>query len=219
MRNVFTETQRAFRSLMKRPAMTALIVIPLALGLGANAAIFALIDAVILRPFTIPGVDRVVMLSQTAPDGELDIRETVAPANYFDWKKSVTSVEHMAAFDFWDVNLAGGDASERVSGFYVTADFFAALDVAPAIGRAFLKDEETPGQHQRVILSHRPLAAPLRGRSSHHGQDGTSRHGAVRDCRRRTRGVRTSRSERISGHHSRIDAKTARDAQTTATSR
>ncbi len=154
MSNVATETLRAFRSLMKRPALTALIVVPLALGLGANAAIFALIDAVILRPFTIPGVDQVVMIAQTAPDGELDIRETVAPANYFDWKKSVTSVEHMAAFDYWDVNLAGGDASERVSGFYVTADFFAALNVAPAIGRAFLKEEETPGRHQRVILSH-----------------------------------------------------------------
>ena len=154
MRNVGTEIQRALRSLLKRPAMTALIVVPLALGLGANAAIFALIDAVILRPFTIPGVEKVVMLAQTAAGANLDIRETVSPANYLDWKKSVTSVEHMAAFDYWDVNMAGGDESERVSGFYVTADFFAALDVAPAIGRVFLKDEETPGRHQRVILSH-----------------------------------------------------------------
>ena len=154
MRNMLTETQRAFRSLLQRPAMTALIVVPLALGLGANAAIFGLIDAVILRPFTIPGVDRVVLLSQTAPDANINIRETVAPANYLDWKSSVTSIEHMSAFEHWDVNMSGADESERVSGFYVTADFFTAVGVAPAIGRQFLKSEETPGQHQRIILSH-----------------------------------------------------------------
>ena len=153
MRNIATEIRRAARTLLQRPALTALIVVPLALGLGANAAIFALIDAVIVRPFTIPGVDRVVMLSQTAPGADINIRETVAPANYRDWKGSVTAVEHMAAFDYWDVNMSGSDESERVSGFYVTADFFTAIGVAPALGRAFLHSEETPGQHQRVILS------------------------------------------------------------------
>ena len=90
MRTIGSEVRRAFRTLLQRPALTALIVVPLALGLGANAAIFALIDAVILRPFTIPGVDRVVMIAQTAPGSELDIRETVSPANYLDWKKSIT---------------------------------------------------------------------------------------------------------------------------------
>ena len=154
MRTIGSEVRRAFRTLLQRPALTALIVVPLALGLGANAAIFALIDAVVLRPFTIPGVDRVVMIAQTAPGSELDIRETVSPANYLDWKKSITSVQHMTAFDFWDVNLSGIDEAERVSGFYVTSDFFDAIGVAPAIGRGFIKDEETIGRHKRVVLSH-----------------------------------------------------------------
>ena len=155
MRSLITDTRHATRSLLKRPGLTALVVLTLSLGLGANAAIFSMIDSLILRPFTVPNLDRLAMIAETGPDIALDsLQETVSPANYLDWKRQTDVFDLMAAVEWWDVNLSGGDEPERVSGFYVTSDFFAALGVEPALGRAFTKDEETRGQHQRVVLGH-----------------------------------------------------------------
>lgn len=154
MRSLVTETRRAVRTLVKRPALSALVILTLALGLGANATIFELVDALLLRPFTIPQIDRLVMVAETEPGNALDTRETVSPANYLDWKKQTDVFEHLAAFEWWDVNLAGPDEAERVSGFFVTANFFPALGVQAALGRTFAADEETRGNHRRAVLSH-----------------------------------------------------------------
>ncbi|MBA2306091.1 MAG: ABC transporter permease, partial [Acidobacteria bacterium] len=154
MRSLLVETRQSVRTLIKRPALSGLVIITLALGLGANAAIFAVLDALILRPFTIPEIGRLVMVAETEPGNSADTRETVSPANFADWKKQTDAFEHLAAFEWWDVNLAGRDEAERVSGFYVTSNFFAALGVQPALGRTFTADEETRGNHRRVILSH-----------------------------------------------------------------
>ena len=154
MRSLLTDVQHAVRTLTKRPGLSALIVMTLSLGLGANAAIFGLIDSLILRPFTVPNLDRLVMVSETTPAGGRDTQETVSPANYLDWKRQADVFDRFAAFEWWDVNLSGGDEPERVSGFFVSADFFSALGVEPAIGRSFTLDEETRGQHQRVILGY-----------------------------------------------------------------
>ncbi|MBA3295777.1 MAG: ABC transporter permease [Acidobacteria bacterium] len=154
MRSLFTETRRAVRSLLKRPALSALVIVTLALGLGANATIFELVDALLLRPFTIPQIDRLVMVAETEPGNALDTRETVSPANYLDWKKQTDVFEHLAAFEWWDVNLAGPHEAERVSGFFVTANFFPALGVQAALGRTFTAEEETRGNHRRAVLSH-----------------------------------------------------------------
>ena len=130
-------------------------ILTLALGLGANAAVFENIDALILRPFTIHDVDRVVMVAETSPQaGDGGARESVSPANFLDWKRQTDVFERLAAFEWWDVNLAGVDDPERVSGFLVSADFFPALGVAPALGRAFTADEETRGRHRRAIIGH-----------------------------------------------------------------
>ena len=154
MRSLIADIRHAARSLVKRPALTALVVITLSLGLGANAAIFELIDSLILRPFTVPELDRLVMVSEDAPSMGGELQESVSPANYFDWKKQADVFDRLAATEWWDVNLSGGDEPERVSGFFVTADFFPALGVEPAVGRSFSPDEETPGRHRTVILGH-----------------------------------------------------------------
>ena len=154
MRSLITDTRHATRSLLKRPGLTALVVVTLSLGLGANAAIFSVIDSLILRPFTVPNLDRLMMVAETAPDISIDIQETVSPANYLDWKRQADVFDLMPAFEWWDVNLSGGDEPERVSGFFVTSDFFTALGIEPAMGRTFTKEEETRGHHQRVVLGH-----------------------------------------------------------------
>ena len=154
MRSLLADTRHALRGLIKRPALTALIVMTLSLGLGANAAIFELIDSLILRPFTVPELDRLVMVSEDAPYMAGEMQESVSPANYFDWKKQADVFDRLAATEWWDVNLSGGDEPERVSGFFVTSDFFSALGVEPAMGRSFTLEEETPGKHRKVILGH-----------------------------------------------------------------
>jgi putative ABC transport system permease protein len=142
----------AVRSLLKRPTLTGVAVITLALGLGANAAVFAVIDALVLRPFTFHDVDRIVLLSETSPQ-ETFRQETVSPANFLDWRRQVNAVEHLTAMQWWDVNLVGRDEPEHVQGFYVSAGFFDALGVTPALGRSFVRDEESRGRDRRVVLS------------------------------------------------------------------
>ena len=154
MRTLLTDTRRAARGLLKRPALSALVILTLSVGLGANAAIFAVIDALILRPFTIPDVDRIVMVAETGADVGTDTQETASPANFLDWKRQADVFEHLAAIEWGDMNFSGGDEPERVSGFFVSADFFPALGVQPFLGRAFTRDEETRGRHQRVVLGY-----------------------------------------------------------------
>ena len=92
------ETRYAFRTLWKRPGSARSSILTLALGLGANAAVFAIIDALILRPFTIPDVDRVAMVAETSPQDGFGARETVSPANFLDWKRQTDVFERLAAF-------------------------------------------------------------------------------------------------------------------------
>ncbi len=148
------EIRLALRSLLKRPLVTTAIALTLALGLGANAAIFGVIDALVLRPFPIADVDRLVMPVETVPNQDYR-RETVAPADYLDWRREAGrgSLEMLAALQWWDASLAGRDDPERVQGFFVSRDFFAIMGVQPVVGRAFLAEEETVGNQHRVVLS------------------------------------------------------------------
>jgi putative ABC transport system permease protein len=153
MRTIGLEIRYGIRSILKRPALSAIVVATLALGLGANAAVFENIDALILRPFTMRDVDRITMLSYTRPE-DIFRRETVSPADFLDWRKQATSFERISAFEFWIANLVGRDEPENVQGFFVSADFFSTLGVTPAIGRDFLPEEESVGPRHRVIIGH-----------------------------------------------------------------
>jgi putative ABC transport system permease protein len=153
MRTLGLETRHAARSILKRPALSAIVVLTLALGLGANAAIFGIIDALVLRPFTIPDVDRIALVANLRP-GESEPQQSISPADFFDLRDQLDSFAHLAAFDYWDANLVGRDEPERVPGFQVSSDFFAVLGVQPALGRPFLRSEETVGNHRRVMLGH-----------------------------------------------------------------
>jgi hypothetical protein len=99
----------AARSLLKQPGMTALVVLTLALGLGANAAVFAIIDALVLRPYPAAETERLVVLAETSPTTAWR-KATVSPANFLDWRRQADAFEHLAAFDWWDANLVGHDA-------------------------------------------------------------------------------------------------------------
>ena len=147
------QVRLAIRSLSKRPWMSAAVVGTLALGIGANTAIFGAIDALILRPYPFHDVERVVMPVETAPDLPYR-RGTVSPANFLDWRRDLNgTIDHLSVFQWWDVNLVGRDEPEHILGFHVSADFFAALDVSPALGRGFRAEEETRGHDAVIVLS------------------------------------------------------------------
>ncbi len=153
MRTLGLESRYAVRTILKRPALSGIVVLTLAMGLGANASIFSMFDALVLRPFTMKDVDRITLVSFTTRDDE-NRREALSPGNYLDLRKQSGAFEHLAAFQWWTANLVGRDQPETVQGFFVTTDFFAVLGVQPAAGRAFLPEEETIGSERRVVIGH-----------------------------------------------------------------
>jgi putative ABC transport system permease protein len=151
MRSLALETRHALRAMLQRPATTAIVVLTLALGLGANAAIFGIIDALVIRPFHFPDPDRITLVAETEP-GSSDRQETTSPANFLDWRRSTDAIENLSAFEWWDVNVVGRDEPERVQGFLVSPGFFTALGVQPSLGRSFTESEETLGRHRVAVL-------------------------------------------------------------------
>jgi putative ABC transport system permease protein len=146
------DVRYGWRGLWKRPLVTLTVVATLALGLGANAAIFNVIDRLVLRPFPFADPDSVVMLSETAPELEFK-KESVSPANFLDWRAQADSLSSLTGLAWWDANLLEKNDPERVQGYQVSAGFFDALGVRPVLGRGFVRDDETFGRHHVVVLS------------------------------------------------------------------
>jgi putative ABC transport system permease protein len=141
------------RSLARSPGFTLFVVLTLALGIGANTAIFSVADAFIFKPVPFPDADRLVMLHQRAP-GNSTFPASVAPADYLDFRSQATSYQQFAAFKNVDFNLSGNGDPEPVFSAEVTPSFFDTLGVKPALGRNFAADEDLPGKNQVVVLSH-----------------------------------------------------------------
>ncbi len=141
-----------FRALAASPAATAIVVLTLALGIGANTAVFSMVDALVLRPFPIPDIDQLVMLWGTVPK-QGDDRDRASPADYLDWKDRTTVFEKLVALEWWDVNLSGTAEPERLQGMFVSPDFFEALGVEPHAGRTLSADAAEYGA-RTVVLSY-----------------------------------------------------------------
>jgi predicted permease len=144
----------AWRAVAHRPGVSAVIVGTLALALSANATVFSLADALYLRPFRFPGVNRLVIVS-SSPDNEPGADHTsVAPADFRDWQRESTTLASLSAATFWDPNMSGVDEPEQLPGFLVSPAFFRAIGAEPLLGRTFLEAEATPGHDRRVVVSH-----------------------------------------------------------------
>lgn len=144
----------ALRSLLRRPTLTVVMIGALALGLAANATIFAVLDAIVLRPFRFQGVDRLVVVSSAAPTEFFD-SYSVTPGDYLDWTEEATTVRDFAANQWWEPNLTGRDEPEQLAGFMVTPSFFRALGVDAFRGRVFTDDDGLSTAGRRVLISHR----------------------------------------------------------------
>jgi len=141
------------RGLWKRPGFTAIAVLTLALGIGANTAIFSVVNAVLLRPLQFRDPEQLVMIWEDAAWIGFP-RNTPAPANYVDWKNQTQSFADVAATAEWTFNLTGDGNPERVAAYGVTANFFPLFGVSPALGRGFTPDDDRPGAHKVAVLSH-----------------------------------------------------------------
>ncbi|HXG68905.1 MAG TPA: ABC transporter permease [Blastocatellia bacterium] len=153
MDTLIKDIRYGMRMLAKRPSFTLIAVITLALGIGANTAIFSTIDALLLRPLNLKDIERLAAVSETTTHDAFNL-STVAPADFLDWREQNTVFEQLAGYYFWNANLTGVGEPERIDGARVTANFFRMLGAEAAIGRTLLPEEEQPGRHQVVIVSH-----------------------------------------------------------------
>jgi putative ABC transport system permease protein len=137
---------------LKRPGATAIALVTLALGIGVNTAIFSAVDSILLRPLPLQDPERLVSVWEHTP--ALGIQQNqAAPANFFDLRNQNSVFEALGAYGPLDINLTGAGEPERLDGQLVSANVFAILGVAPALGRTFLPNEDQVGQEHVVVLS------------------------------------------------------------------
>src|SRR5436305_10616974 len=130
--------------LAKSPTFTAIAVLALALGIGANTAIFSVVNTILLKPLPYKNPDQLVVIWENATHVGFP-KNTPSPANFLDWQKQGTNFQGMAAFAERTFNLTGVGEPERLDGRRVSANLFDLLGVRPIIGRTFVPEEDQPG--------------------------------------------------------------------------
>ncbi len=140
--------------LRKQPCFSVIAILTLTLGIGANTAIFSIVNAVLLRPLPYPDAERIMVLNESSGPGQ---DYSVALPDYFDWRNDNTVFEHLAATHKESRNLSGipGRDPERVSCASVTRNFFSVVGISPEIGRIFSEDEDKVGAPPVVVISDR----------------------------------------------------------------
>jgi putative ABC transport system permease protein len=143
----------ALRMLYRSPGFTVVAVLTLALGIGANTAIFSVVDAILLRPLPYPEPDRLVRIWESSLQYD-SLRNVVNPFNFLDWRDHSKSFESMAAISSLMSNLGSHGQPIAVQGMQVSPEFFSVLRVAPFLGRTFTAGDGIPGPDRSVILSY-----------------------------------------------------------------
>jgi putative ABC transport system permease protein len=141
------------RMLRKHPVFTFIAALTLALGIGANTAIFSVLNSVLLRPLPYAAADRLVWIWDSNPSMGYPRFSSSGP-NFKDWQRQSESFEHMAAFTGRSFNLTREGEPERIQGAMTSSDLFPMLGIKPVMGRAFLPDEEKAGSHHVALISY-----------------------------------------------------------------
>lgn len=153
MQSVFQDLRYGARMLLRNPGFTAVAAITLALGIGANSAIFSVANALLLKPLPFENLDRLVGIRETLPNQGLKAT-AVSPADFFDWRRQSTVFREIAAYRIKDTTITGTGEPELVRGSFVSGDFFAALETNAVLGRPLLAGEDQPGRDQVVVLGY-----------------------------------------------------------------
>ncbi|HET6974623.1 MAG TPA: ABC transporter permease [Pyrinomonadaceae bacterium] len=154
MDSLIKDIRYGIRSLLKRPGFTAIALVALALGIGANTAIFSLVNAVVLRPLPFPEPDQLVWGWGFVRNGPN--RASVSPLDFVDYRNQSKTFENLAAASSipLSTNMTGNGDPERLTTYLVTGNYFDTIKIAPAIGRGFTLDNEKTGQDQVTVLSY-----------------------------------------------------------------
>ena len=155
VRTLAADLRFAVRVLLRAPSFSVAVVLVLALGIGANAAIFSIVNAVLLRPLPFDEPDRLVRLFHVPPQVTFpgSPRFSVSPANFYDWQRQAQSFEAMSLYRFRPFVLTGGGNAESVVAGAVGKEFFSIVRSTPLLGRVFLPEEDTPARGHVVIVS------------------------------------------------------------------
>ena len=152
MDTLLQDLRYGFRMLLRKPGFTAVAMLTLALGIGANTAIFSVVNGVLLRPLSYKDADRILTIWES--DLKSGKREDgAAPANVFDWRDQNQVFTEMAAFTFAQVNWSTSGESQQVPVQVVSGNYFSLLGAQPALGRGFLPEEDVKATPV-VVLSH-----------------------------------------------------------------
>lgn len=163
MESIIKDIRYAFRSLLKRPGFTAIAVITLAVGIGANTAIFSVVNALLLRPLPFRDPDKLVQVweatvrrdNNTGSVWRANNTMVVSYPNFADWREQNQAFEQIAAYSDRTFNLTGTAEPERIQGAIVSPAFFPLLGIKPALGRVFLPEEDQPNKVFSVVMSER----------------------------------------------------------------
>src|SRR6266536_976495 len=154
MNSLLQDLRFGLRMLVKNPIFALIAVVTLALGIGANTAIFSVVDAVLLRPLPYPEANRLVFLWSTMNSQGVPLSSSALP-DYNGWRDRNEVFDGLAAFYNGDFNLSSaGSPPEFIQGAYITANLFQVLKISPSLGRLFASEEEQFGRHHVVLLSY-----------------------------------------------------------------
>jgi putative ABC transport system permease protein len=153
MEILWQDVRFGVRMLVKSPTFTIVAVLALALGIGANSAIFSVVNTILLRPLPYPDPDSLVMVWEERAKAGYP-RDTPSPANFISWKEQSQTLLGMSAYTNLSVSLTGVGEPERIEGQRVSASLFPLLGVEPHMGRAFLPEEDQPGGNRVAMMSH-----------------------------------------------------------------
>ncbi len=153
MDTIRQDVRYALRMLWKHRFATFVCAGALALGIGANTAIFSMAEAFLLHPVPLEDVNRIVAMVDSQPHRSVE-DTPVAPATYLDWQGQAKSFEQVGAYRWDGVNFTGDGTPQKIQDFLITPNFFSVLGVQPQIGRSFLAEEDQPGRNQELILSY-----------------------------------------------------------------
>ena len=149
METLWQDLRYGWRTLRKSPGFALVAILTLALGIGANTALFSVVNGVLLNPLPYPEPDRVISLYQKTPQFQ---QSSVPYLNFLDWQKDNHSFSGLAALRSDDFNLTDAGGSERLHGHQISAGFFSVLGVTPLVGREFRPDEDQVGASPVVLL-------------------------------------------------------------------
>ncbi len=151
MNTLFKDIRYGVRNLLKNPGFTAIVIVTLAVGIGASSAIFSVVNTVLLRPLPYARADRLVTIQELSAEGR---PSQATPANFLDWRAQNTVFEQLAAILIRPANLALEDRAERVHLAMTSANFFSVFGAEPAQGRLFIPSDEEAGHAPVVVVSH-----------------------------------------------------------------